>query len=98
LLKVVVTVAQIAILFALLSLFSEQNMTSRASSPAHNRYAVLNDEDFGTKPNTMDHASEYTALANEPAAMPWQPTAFDQPTPRRASRPMTREHTPAQPA
>jgi hypothetical protein len=91
-------VAQIALFLALLSLFSEQNMTSRAPSPAHNRYAVLNDEDFGTEPDTMDHASEYTAQPTEPAALPWQPTAFDQPTPRGASRPMTCEHTPAPPA
>jgi hypothetical protein len=91
-------VAQIALFLALLSLFSEQNMTLCAPSPAHNHYAVLNDKDFGTKPDTMDHASEYMAQANEPVAMPWQPTAIDQPTPQGASWPMTREHTPTQPA
>jgi hypothetical protein len=93
-------VAQIAFFLLLLSLFREQEntMTSHAPSPAHNRYAVLNNEDFGTEPDTMDHASEYTAQPNEPSALPWQPTAFDQPTPRVASRPTTREHTPAQPA
>jgi flagellar biosynthesis chaperone FliJ len=70
-------VAQIAFLLSLLSLFLSKNNMLQASLPAPNRYSVLQDTDFGTEPDTADWQSKHTALPNELAGMPWEPTAFD---------------------
>jgi hypothetical protein len=79
-------VAQIAFFLSLLSLFLSKNNMLQASPPA-NRYSILQDADFGTKPNTADKRSEYTALPNKPANLPWEPTAFDANEPSRQNTP-----------